>query len=836
MRQRGAGTRDIVLAFNLELPGLPPVSKTPLRPQKSVRSRKDALPELQPLQSTRKTPKAATVNAPLFSKSTPKTTRPRKIKALAGEVTIGDAVVPDNVLHDDEVVLTKKRKRKATEDVIETPAIAPPKKQRKRGSIGQETSKKKARLSLASSGPPNLRKATTRSKQARHVDANIDEDATAQQDVATQELPSSKPVLDVQEQEEEKRPISEKPRRRKRKSIGQTQRRKAKPVNISLTIPLDKSDPGEEAQASTKVEEPMESAAIETRTKVKPQRKRKAIAQSPKKRKKISPPKKSPSKSGEVEERRRSSREEPGKDLSLAVATIEEKPVKQGRKPKAIEQASLKTAEIVSEITSKIPEPKEASAKISLAEAQAQAEPDCQVPNRRGRKRKSIGQVQRPRKKRKTEAEREVPPDAENTGAKVEPIIQASEVKIASGTKRKRPVKKHPESFAAISENQQEPAHDNLLTPQAPKKRGRPKKAAISVDVELPVIAKAGQYCAQQADVEMPPKNLRRKRRAAPVPSHEPVSKQEPTLQPPLNVKKRGRPRKQDLKTSTVEHDIGTLEPHSSSAKSTRSNIRVKNSLAEMHKPPTSSLPQKPIKVASAITHIIHDEDDDDPLSDLAPLHTKTRPTTKRTAVPKPGRKHIDPGSNLSSTALINTNKSPSPNPKQKPIPTSDHSAPAQHAHDNKPSEQPAHTTTATTTTDALITHIHTSREEELALRADLQELHAQQAHELAEQKQRDLAARLESLSRSVKKRKMESRMKGMSDRDRDGAREKKGEERRVGRGLENFVFRTAGKGKRKVVDGGGEDDIDPELQALLSRVKGVSAGGVGGAGLMGVF
>ncbi|KAL8836748.1 MAG: hypothetical protein Q9170_002813 [Blastenia crenularia] len=111
---------------------------------------------------------------------------------------------------------------------------------------------------------------------------------------------------------------------------------------------------------------------------------------------------------------------------------------------------------------------------------------------------------------------------------------------------------------------------------------------------------------------------------------------------------------------------------------------------------------------------------------------------------------------------------------------------------------------------------------EEAAHRQDLLDLQAQQAAELAEQKERDLSARLESLSASIKKRKMVAGapVKGALRAQKGG---EKGRERQVSRGLEGFVFRAV---KRRKVDREEEEDIDPELQELLSRVKGVGPKG----------
>lgn len=838
MRQRGAGTRDIVLAFDLDLPGLPPVSKTPLKPQKSNRSRKDPVPELQPLRSTRKTPKSITTKAVSQPKPTPTTARRKRPKATVEEVPADDVAIPGKLQQDDEGLISRKRKRKATEDVVELQSTAPLKKQRKGRSMEQETLKMKSRPYSAPSDTTKMRKATTRSRQVRRMEDDATEEPAGPQVDAIENPLISNVVQEVSNEEKEKASVPEKPRKRKRKSIGQSQRRKAKPIATLPVIPLDKADLVEERQAPTKVEEPVERVAVETRTKMKPRRKRKAIAQSPKKRNKISLPKKSQPGLGNVPERQTSLPNGPGADLSLATAIIEEKPIKRRGRSKPIVQASPNTPEVAVETTFKAPEPNGVQAESSLAEAQDQKGSDL-APKRRGRKRKSIGQVQTPRKKRNINPSMEFLA-LDNTEPKVDLIIEAPEATVAPEPKRKSRTRKPPVPTTAITDDRQEAEHENIPSLQVPKKRGRPKKATASADVALPVAVEASEHVSiQQADVEEPPPKVRR--RKCPVPTttiehvlfaQDPgnlVSGPNPQPQPVPNVKKRGRPKKQDCIASITELHERTSKSLSQ-VKSGRSTARPKSSsLAEIHEPPTSAIPQKPTKAICTMTRIGNDEDDEDPLSDLAPLHPRTKPTKKHTSVPKPQRNHLRTESKVGSTASINADKTRPPDFQPQIIPISKQSSLAEQ---NPPEDSKNNLTPHP---DALDTHIHASRQEEKALRADLQELHAQQARELAEQKQRDLAARLESLSASVKKRKMEARsnsnlnMKAIRPIENGLGDGQRGRERTVSKGLENFVFRTVGKSKRTVGGGDGVDDIDPELQALLSRVKGVNAGGVVG-------
>ncbi|KAL9028814.1 MAG: hypothetical protein Q9196_002875 [Gyalolechia fulgens] len=807
MRQRGAGTRDIVLAFDLELPGVPQISKTPLRPQKSSRSRKELKLELQPLRSTRKTPKSVTTKATLLSKRTPAITRPQRTKATTGRIARDDTLGTGSSQHDVRGSITTKRKRKATEDITETQAMAPPKKQRKKRSIGQPTLEKKPRADLAPSGPVILPRVTPGSRQLRHVEVTTPEATAGQRDDTTNKPPGAFAVPDADEKEEGKAQIPEK--RRKRKSIGQTQRGKVEPTVVQPGYSSEKADLVEGAKAPTKAEDSVKSVAVQIETKAKPRkRKRKAIAQSPRKRKKILSLEKPQLVPKEVEERRKSLRQELGIGRSMAVTTIEE------ATPKSIAKVSLNPRETAAETTPKGPEPDEAAGDLSPAEAQPQAELDLQAPKRKGKKRKPISHIQRPRKRRSIDSMIQIPLAMVNMDPNVESVIQAPEATTAPEWKRKGHLEKPHASIAAIADDRPESEHDHVPSLQAPRKRGRPKKATISGNLEIPVTADASEH--------KPPQELRRKKRPAPALSTDSVplpqgpdiliSEQIPAPQPPPNVKKRGRPKKQDSTTSIAETNVESSKSRHSQAKSGRSAIRAKPPSARIYKPPAKSLHQKPVNAARVIACARDDEDDDDPLSDLAPPRPRPKLAAKQIKVPRPPRKHLRRESSLPTAKPISTRETCTSDLNTRTIPTNSREPPAQDSQENRNGE------TATTVTAALATQLRASRREEKALRQDLLELQAQQANEIAEQNERDIAARLEALSASVTKRKLECGMKVVRNGEGD-----LGKERRVGKGLENFVFRTV---KKRKIGGGNaraeEEDIDPELQELLSQVKGV--------------
>ncbi|KAL8940713.1 MAG: hypothetical protein Q9216_002663 [Gyalolechia sp. 2 TL-2023] len=822
MRQRGAGTRDILLAFDLELPGVQQISKTPMKPQNSSRSRNDVQLEHPSMRSTRKTPKQVTSKPTSLSKPANTTARPQRTKRTEAAVAKYDVPASGNTQRDGKGNVPMKRKRKATEDIAETQTMAPPKKQRKSMSTRLQMPKKDPRASVARPGPADLPRTTPRLRQPNRVEANVTEATAVQYGDTPNKRPGSVTIDDTDKKGEGKVQIPGKPRKRKRKSIGQTQRRKVKPAAIQPVVVSEEINLVEEAQAPTKVEDHIEPVAVETETKAKPRkRRRKVIAQSPQKRKKISPPKEPHPVLKEVDERQKSLRQDPGTDLSTAVSAIEKKPVKRGRKPVTIAKASPRPPKIVIETKPKSPEPDEVLADLSLVKAQPQAELDRQVPKRKGKKRKSIGQVQKPKKRRKVDSTIEVPLAEENTDPKVEADIQAPEVMIAPETKRRGRPKKPLVTIAAIPDHQPESRHDHVPSLQTQKKRGRPKKATVSANTGMSITVESSEHLDQPADTDELPQELRRKKRIAPGLSNgsAPLPQEQDPPQPPPGVKKRGRPKKQGTTTSIAEPHVRDSESHQLQANSRRSTTRTKSPLGKVHEPPASAVNQKPVKAIRTIACARDDEDDDDPLSDLASLRPTAKLPIKQNGVPEP--QHELPRTeelNLAPTEPVSANTNPSSDIGIPSLPTQSQEPLVQESH-----EVPNEATTTTST--ALDSHLRASRKEEKALRKDLLELQAQQASEIAEQTERDLAARLESLSASVKKRKLQSRIKAGEE---GGGEERK--ERKVGKGLDNFVFRTVKKRK----GGGEEEDIDPELQALLSRVKGVGVGG--GGSLVGIF
>ncbi|KAL8739742.1 MAG: hypothetical protein Q9184_008569, partial [Pyrenodesmia sp. 2 TL-2023] len=159
-RQRGAGARNINLAFDLELPGITRVSKTPLKPQKSGRSKKTPQAEALPPRSTRKTPKPTRVVPALPAGRTPATARRRTTKAKATARTASEieTVAPGQASEAVERTTggASTKKRKALDEIPEIEAASSPKKRKKRKSIGQQTLKRKPRAPLKPKNPTAL--------------------------------------------------------------------------------------------------------------------------------------------------------------------------------------------------------------------------------------------------------------------------------------------------------------------------------------------------------------------------------------------------------------------------------------------------------------------------------------------------------------------------------------------------------------------------------------------------------------------------------------------------------------------------------------------------------
>ncbi|KAL8958646.1 MAG: hypothetical protein Q9183_005793, partial [Haloplaca sp. 2 TL-2023] len=236
MRQRGAGSRDIQLSFDLELPGLPKSSRSPLVPRKSTGSMIAPQADVVPSLKSHPTPRARKSKPALSSKRTPATARQGKINAVEGDMkssrkkplkSSSMSVTNLQGIRDDVT-----RKRKIAPGILdgtdEMTSVASPKKKRKRRSIGQQSVGRRAKASLKARAPRKSLGAAANRAQSTLDDAAGESNTSGVlveasnefvQDAESKEAYDSDPVPDAPRG----------PKRRKRRSIGQNQRPKKKP-------------------------------------------------------------------------------------------------------------------------------------------------------------------------------------------------------------------------------------------------------------------------------------------------------------------------------------------------------------------------------------------------------------------------------------------------------------------------------------------------------------------------------------------------------------------------------------------------------------------------------
>ncbi|KAI4160132.1 MAG: hypothetical protein LQ342_005990 [Letrouitia transgressa] len=153
-RQRGAGARNLDLAFDLVLPGVPTVSRTPLKSRKSMGSGHTPLPDLPPAKSVRK-PSSPSHRSLSSTRITPDVfdkkasglprKRSRPPKKPIPEVICEEDIVGlklSQISKDGEATTTWEPAAKEPIDV-QKPAIEPEiKKRKRRRSIGQQPKKR----------------------------------------------------------------------------------------------------------------------------------------------------------------------------------------------------------------------------------------------------------------------------------------------------------------------------------------------------------------------------------------------------------------------------------------------------------------------------------------------------------------------------------------------------------------------------------------------------------------------------------------------------------------------------------------------------------------------
>ncbi|KAL8847891.1 MAG: hypothetical protein Q9221_007066 [Calogaya cf. arnoldii] len=559
MRQRGAGTRDINLTFDLQLPGVPTISVSPLRPQKTGRSQ----PDHPNLRATRQTPKLTKATPKLVAKRTPATannTTPRSVvngNNVKRPETSKSTPASEAPRHASKVVSPKKRKidQNLAEGATEDAEMPPVKRRKKRKSIGQDSIRKKTRAPALTKKTTQESKQRTRSKKLEEAHPETAELA-AQKIPPASETPSASKTIQDPVQVLKVAQVGKEPKRRKRKSIGQNQRPKktprlagqstihARPVEVEQQqIPII-------ADASTKersqtVEEP------------KPQRrKRNAVTEKLQRRESpllIMP---SPPSATDISEALRGN---PIPDQPIADIVAAEQPRKRGRKPNAAVRHSTEipkedpsVALTVLEVPTSQGEPQP-----QLGEVESKAGETSTVLKQVGKKRKPIGQTQKTKKSTTTRPLRAIDPN----------LNPASETRRTAATvSTPKPQGGSLSENSPILSSKEEQAQAALepeasVPPPALKKRGRPKKAQAAspehpTDIE-PARRKLGHT------VPMPDPAIRKRGRPK---KTEAASQKEPAQRwseneiptPDPATKTRGWPKKAE---NAPQHDPTAIEP-----------------------------------------------------------------------------------------------------------------------------------------------------------------------------------------------------------------------------------------------------------------------------------
>ncbi|KAI4174676.1 MAG: hypothetical protein LQ346_008203, partial [Caloplaca aetnensis] len=425
----------------------------------------------------------------------------------------------------------------------------------------------------------------------------------------------------------------------------------------------------------------------------------------------------------------RAGNKRPAIDATNATVSIESKGKKRGRRPKLIPNQEPELPEgLIDPFTAAAAE--SAQTELPAAEKEHPQPIEDPVPSKRkGRKRKSIGQIQRPRKKPVATPAPDIHPDTETTHLQVKPVDAPPETTIEPVPKRKGRPKKLPVPLPETEDAPIEHAVSGNPQPAvATKKRGRPKQAMPTAIEAKP--EDTSQESTKSADIAKRPKKQQSRNTIEPAPSSGPeplVEKpyaptaflgREPHLSPP--VKKRGRPKKQapagpEVTAANAIPDRPKAQPKRRIPKAPSTGTT---------KVPASALDPATHTLNRPAVHGIEDHGDDTPSDHQVP----SRPRKKPNKLKKPKSKNAKPLSNTNE-AIPNDDDDP---PQQARLPSRNTSpSPQQHHHHHHRSPlNPATRTDPTTSSN----------------------------HALPSSKDDDdlLQARLASLSASVKKRKAE--------------------------------------------------------------------------------
>ncbi|KAL8721200.1 MAG: hypothetical protein Q9181_007759, partial [Wetmoreana brouardii] len=850
MRQRGAGTRDIQLSFDLELPGLPKISRSPLKPQRSARSSKFAQIGPLPSLATRQTPKITKTNPTLSSRRTPATARKRQPKAMVTDRVAAEKEIALDAPNqrDKETTLTKKRKAapESMEAIEEISHTSPPRKRRKRRSIGQQSlrTKKKAlpasKASLQISRPslssePLVDQAKVMAEQPLKVGKEKRDATEVHRNVGDAIIPH----------------VPQPPKRRKRKSIGQIQGPKKRLKPLLQDFEEEKPELAGVDSEAADGQHPQEDLSIDENVTAKPERqKRKRTVQGSKERKE--PHEEAPLPAKTESERSLASKQKASTLVKAAtISPSKEKPTKRGRKPRTLSDNEAKPVIEYVESVQGVVDPEAAQGEPpSPATTKLKPEEKLAPPKRKRKKRISITQDRRSRKKAAASPPAVIVVGHEPIDSDIERTEVATNTKIARkpqgrGRRQKKPLlsldgidtasagpehnsskpaqeapkkrgrpKKSQVSPTEVKTDLAGPNHDEAGPAPTAKKRGRPKKAILSDSEAKPLAATqqpTGAMNQATASKRRQPKaciavTISPELQSLPEEAKALDAAPNPEL-PPLPVaKKRGRPKKQLPIPPAVEPSTTATQSSQPKPKPNVSATLPDSSISDASK--TSVNPISAINAHSIRTSISREDDgdvSDDPISESKPLRAISKRTSRNNEMPMKRviQEHVPTISQqLDVAAREHIDVEPAQRPR-KGKRTFEEGAvetapqllnPDTQLEDARP-QQPSH---------------NEADDETQTLKNDLRTLHAQRAAEIAEQKERDLQSRLESLSASIKKRRTDKPMaanarKLNGDRllNTDTEMTRKEKVKRPGRELEGFLFKRVER-KGRVDPGAG--------------------------------
>ncbi|KAL8700481.1 MAG: hypothetical protein Q9224_000940 [Gallowayella concinna] len=460
MRQRGAGTRNINLTFDLQLPSIPTVSRSPLKAQNSTRFNKNSQLE----HPTRQTPRISKATPKLVSKSRPATAQKRTPNAAEDEFGSShegpalDAHGTKTTLQDGEGVCARKRKvgPALIEEVSGSSEMPQVKRRKKRKSIGQNSIRKKPRGPVKKITEP--RKLGSRSREVQLVQTEPLEAITGRMSNTSRDNMEYHNIMNDPSRDLPTQLVLKEPRRRKRRSIGQIQRPKKTSKVTDQTMIQTKPVSAEAILGAVVTEAETPELSIEPKLR---RGKRKAGT-------KLSHDSTAPTR-------------------TTSNVDVVDQRKKRGPNPKAVVNENIRREKEVMhpEATDReIEAPQDVSPVLEEVRSQPIEAPTA--PKRKLRKRKSIDQTQKPKKRAAIKAPGELDPGPTATDGDIAmteriaapPIVTRQRGKFLSENLQKSP--------PTIEDGRDEAPHGTSEPAQAPKTRGRPKKSQIPDGPNMP--------------------------------------------------------------------------------------------------------------------------------------------------------------------------------------------------------------------------------------------------------------------------------------------------------------------------------------------------------------